>query len=166
MPSEHSKNGNPVDWQTTAKLYDRLRRLHLEIANVYAELATPKPFQNAEKVVSINSKSGKLLANLSITDRKLRAEAATRLPIDNAPYTWLKGYLKSLTDKDEKILCRLGEKENILEYAEVEGNITPALLRKLESAFRWTFNRMIVDNGTPTDAPQPDAKSDTVPRQT
>ena len=154
MPSKDYKNGN-LNNADNLQLYDRLSRLHLEIASVYAELAAPKRnVENAEKVILINSKSGKLLANLSITSEGARAEAASNLPTDNAPYTWLKNYLKSMADKDNTFRYRLGEKDGILEYVEICSNITSHLSRKLESAFRWTFNRMITEGST-ANVPRP-----------
>jgi len=155
MSSENSKNGNARKWQAAAKLYDRLRQLHLEIADVYAELAAAKPFQGAEKVVPINSKSGKLLANLSLADNKARVEIVSHLPTDNAPYTWLKNYLKSTAEKDQTFRFRLHEDGQILKSIEIEGNITQDKARKLESALRWSFNRMDEESSTPSKEPEP-----------
>lgn len=143
MPLEQSKNGEPPNNQATTRLYEKLSRLHLEIASVYAELAAPKPHaKNEEKVVPIKSKSGKLLATLSVTDGKAKVEAASHLPTDNAPYTWLNNHLKSLADK-EALRFRLGEEGRVLKSIEIQGNITPELARKLESALRWALNRMV-----------------------
>jgi hypothetical protein len=153
MPSEQSKNNEPLNNQATARLYDKLSHLHLEIASVYAELAAPKPHaKNEEKVVPINSKSGKLLATLSVTDGKAKVEAASYLPTDNAPYTWLNNHLKSLADK-EALRFRLGEEGRVLKFIEIQGNITPELARKLESALRWTLNRMVGDDSTASKEP-------------
>jgi hypothetical protein len=154
MPSEQSKNGEPLNNQATARLYDKLSRLHLEIASVYAELAAPKtPVEDAKKVVPINSKSGKLLANLSLTDGKAKVEAASYLPTDNAPYTWLKNHLKSLADK-EALRFRLGEEGRVLKSIEIQGNITPELAKKLELALRWALNRMVGDTSTASKEPE------------
>ena len=161
MPSEHSKNGNPADLEITAKLYDRLRRLHLEIADVYAELAATKPSQSADKVVPINSKSGKLLANLSFANNKARVEVVSRLPTDNAPYTWLKNYLKSTAEKDQAFHFGLKEEEHALKSIEIEGNIMPDKATKLESALRWAFNRMDKESGTASNVPQPVSENNT-----
>jgi hypothetical protein len=153
MPIEHSKNNEPLNNQATARLYDKLSRLHLEIASVYAELAAPKPHvQDAKKVVPINSKSGKLLANLSLTDGKAKVEATSYLPTDNAPYTWLKNHLKSMADK-EALRYRLGEEDQVLKSIEIQGNITPDLARELESALRWALNRMVAGESTASNRP-------------
>jgi hypothetical protein len=154
MPLEQSKNGEPPNNQATTRLYDKLSRLHLEIASIYAELAAPKPHaKNEEKVVPIKSKSGKLLATLSVTDGKAKVEAASYLPTDNAPYTWLKNHLKSVADK-EALRFRLDEEDRVLKSIEIQGNITPELARKLESALRWALNRMVGDTSTASKEPE------------
>jgi hypothetical protein len=156
MPSNRSKNGMPVNSLATAKLYERLSRLHLEMASVYAQLAAPKPrVEGPEKVVPINSESGKLLANLSFTDGKAKIEAASYLPTDNAPCTWLKNHLKSMADK-ESLHFTLGEEDRALKSIEIQGNITPDLARKLESALRWALNRMVAGCGTGSKQPEAD----------
>jgi len=145
MPLEQSKNGEPLKSQATARLYDKLSRLHLEIASVYAELAGPKPHsKNEEKVLPIKSKSGKLLANLRLAESKARVEVVSHLQTDNAPYTWLKNHLKSVADK-EALRLRLGEEDRVLKSIEMHGKITPELARKLESALGWALNRMVGD---------------------
>ena len=161
--AEYSRNDELLNRQASAKLYDKLSRLHLEMAGIYAELASHKLLvDNAEKVVPIRSNSGKLLANLSLMNNKAKVEVVSHLTTDNAPYTWLKSHLKSLTEKDETLRFRFGEKDGVLEYVEIEGSVTPDLSRKLESACRWALSRMIADSGTASDAPQPVSKSDTV----
>jgi len=153
MPSEQSKNGEPLNNQATTRLYDKLSRLHLEIATVYAELAAPKPHaKNKEKVVPIKSKSGKLLATLRLAESKASVEVVSYLQTDNAPYTWLKNHLKSVADK-EALRFGLGEEGRVLKSIEIHGNITPELAKKLESALRWALNRMVGDDSTASKEP-------------
>ena len=140
--SKYSKNDELPDQQDTARLYHRLSQLHLEIAKVYAELVTSNQSpQTVEKAIQINSKSGKPLANLLLMDGKVRVEITSHLPTDNAPYSWLKNHLKSITD-NEKVRFRLGEEDHLLRSIEIDGNITPDLVKKLQSALGWAFSRM------------------------
>lgn len=143
MASELPKNRELVNDQGTATLYDKLSRLHLEIASIYAELAASKPrVRSEERTVPIKSKSGRLLANLKLTENEAKVEVVSHLPTKNAPCSWLKNHLKAMEEKNEAFHFRLGEKDHVLEFIEVEGNITSDLARELESAINWAFSRM------------------------
>ena len=161
MPSNHSKNGKSLSWGSTARSYDRLSQLHREIASIYAELAALKPVESAKRVVPINSKSGNLLGNILLTNGKVKVEVVSYLPIDNAPYSWLKNYLKSLAEKDETFRFILDEENHALKSIEIEGNIAPDLAKKLESALKWSFIRMGGDASTASNEPEPVCKNST-----
>jgi hypothetical protein len=149
MSTQCSKNGEPINHEATAKLYGKLSRLHLEMARVYAELASQEPaVRTGEKVLPIKSKSGKLLANLQLTDRAAKAEVVNPLPTDNAPYAWLKNHLKAMTEKDQTFVFRFGEQGRLLNFIEMEGKITPDLTKSLESALKWALSRMDSDQST------------------
>jgi hypothetical protein len=161
MPSNHSKNGKSLSWDSAARSYDRLSQLHREIASIYAELAALKPVESAKRVVPINSKSGNLLGNILLTNGKVKVEVVSYLSIDNAPYSWLKNYLKSLAEKDETFRFILDEENHALKSIEIEGKITPDLARKLESALKWSFIRMGADADTASNEPEPVCKNST-----
>jgi len=156
MNSEHSKNGETINYQAIVRLHQKLSRLHLEMASAYTELATPKPLvRNGEKVVLIKSKSGKQLANLRFGSSQAKVEMANWLPTDNAPYAWLKNHLKSIAEKNGAFRFRLGEEDQVLKFVEIEGNINSALVRELGSALRWAFSRMDADYSSVSNQPSP-----------
>lgn len=149
MASELSKNGELANHQATARFYDKLSRLHFEMAKVYAQLALQKPhLRDEEGTVPIKTKSGRLLANLKFAENEAKVEVVTPLSTNNAPYSWLKNHLKTMEEKNEELHFRVLEKDHALEFIEVEGKITSELARELESAINWAFNRMALDSVT------------------
>jgi hypothetical protein len=90
---------------------------------------------------------------LRLAESKASVEVVSYLQTDNAPYTWLKNHLKSLADK-EALRFGLGEEGRVLKSIEIQGNITPELARKLESALRWALNRMVGDTSTASKEPE------------
>lgn len=116
------------------------------MARVYAELASHEPATTTgEKVLPIKNKSGKLLAYLRLAEGEAKAEVVNPLPIDNAPYAWLKNHLKAIAGKDQTFVFRLGEQDRLLRFIEMEGNITADLTKRLESALKWALSRMDSD---------------------
>jgi hypothetical protein len=89
-----------------------------------------------------------------LTENEAKVEVVSHLPTDNAPYAWLKNHLKAMEEKNEAFHFRLGEKNHVLEFIEVEGNITSDLARELESAINWAFSRMATDNSTTLSEPE------------
>jgi hypothetical protein len=152
MSSQQLRNDEPINHRTTAKFYEKLSRLHLEMARVYAELASQEPrIQTEDKVVSIKGRSGELLANLRLSNSEAKAEVANPLPTDNAPFAWLKNHLKAMAEK-RSLRLKLDEQDQVLRSIALLGNITPDLAKELQSALRWALSRMVAASNASKEA--------------